>query len=88
VLIRALRSSSQSLIVLKKFFPVIDFTATRESLKDFPHLEGTNPFKIINTQGVEIELKATICTPSNNFQDKALITIYITSQQNCNDIER
>jgi hypothetical protein len=60
--------------MLIQIFPVIDFTATRESLKDFPHREGTNPFKIINTQGVEIDLKATIRTRNNNFQDKSVIT--------------
>ncbi len=29
------------------------------------------PSKVIHTQGVEIDLKATICTRNNNFQNKA-----------------
>jgi hypothetical protein len=37
--------SSQSLIMPIQIFPVIDYSAPWESLKDFSHREGTNPFK-------------------------------------------
>ena len=35
------------------------------------------PSKVIHTQGVEIDLKDTICTRNNNFQNKSLICFRI-----------